>query len=42
MEVSLVTTSDPPTPHAHSLVGKNVRDGACVVEVSEDTGMTAV
>ncbi|XP_046859971.1 nuclear factor NF-kappa-B p100 subunit-like [Xenia sp. Carnegie-2017] len=41
VEVSLVTTSDPPTPHAHSLVGKNV-DGACVVEVSEDTGMTAV
>ena len=41
IEVTLVTVSDPPMPHAHSLVGKNVTDGACVVEVSPDCGMTA-
>ncbi|XP_028414852.1 nuclear factor NF-kappa-B p105 subunit-like [Dendronephthya gigantea] len=41
IEVTLVTVSDPPQPHAHSLVGKNVRDGACIVEVGPDCGMTA-
>lgn len=39
--VSLVTDTDPPMPHAHSIVGKNSVDGRCVVEISADTDMYA-
>ena len=39
--MTLVTVADPPMPHAHSLVGKNVNEGACVVEVGPECGMTA-
>lgn len=42
IEVTLVTASDPAKPHAHSLVGKNVIDGACIIEIGPETGMTAL
>ena len=39
--VSLVTDSDPPKPHAHSIVGKNANDGRCIVELGPETDMYA-
>jgi nuclear factor NF-kappa-B p105 subunit len=39
--VSLVTLDNPPRPHAHSLVGKNTRNGQCIVEVGPEQKMTA-
>ena len=39
--VSLVTETDPPTPHAHSIVGKNAQDGRCIVEIGQETDMYA-
>lgn len=39
--VSLVSDSDPPRPHAHSIVGKNASDGRCIVELGPETDMYA-
>ena len=39
--VSVVTDTDPPMPHAYSLVGQNARDGRCLVEVGVETEMYA-
>lgn len=39
--VSLVTDTDPPFPHAHSIVGKNTHDGRCIVEMGIETEMYA-
>ena len=39
--VSLVSETDPPTPHAHSIVGKNTEDGKCMVEIGPETDMYA-
>eukprot|EP00731_Ephydatia_muelleri_P012361 Em0006g1255a len=39
--VSLVSETDPPVPHAHSIVGKNTEDGKCMVEITPETDMYA-
>ncbi|XP_062517490.1 nuclear factor NF-kappa-B p105 subunit-like isoform X2 [Corticium candelabrum] len=39
--VSLVTLDNPPRPHAHSLVGKNTRNGQCIVELGPEQKMSA-
>jgi len=39
--VSLVTTDDPPMPHAHSLIGKNSNNGVVTVQIGPEQGMTA-
>ena len=39
--VSLVSDSDPPVPHAHSIVGKNTMDGRCIVEMGPESEMYA-
>lgn len=39
--VSLVTTSDPPMPHAHSLIGKAITNGMLTVQIGPEQGMTA-
>ncbi|KAL5499605.1 hypothetical protein EMCRGX_G011056 [Ephydatia muelleri] len=40
--VSLVSETDPPVPHAHSIVvGKNTEDGKCLVEITPETDMYA-
>jgi hypothetical protein len=39
--VSLVSDTDPPVPHAHSIVGKNTYDGRCIMEMGPETEMYA-
>jgi len=39
--ISLVTESDPPYPHAHSIVGKNTENGQCTVEIGPESDMCA-
>ena len=39
--VSLICCDDPLRPHAHSLVGRNVYSGQCVVEIGKDTAWRA-
>jgi hypothetical protein len=39
--VSLVSDTDPPVPHAHSIVGKNAVDGRCILEIGPETDMYA-
>ena len=40
MVVSLVTDEQVPRPHAHELIGKNCKNGTCVVEINR-SDMTA-
>uniref|UniRef100_S4RMI5 V-rel avian reticuloendotheliosis viral oncogene homolog n=1 Tax=Petromyzon marinus TaxID=7757 RepID=S4RMI5_PETMA len=37
IRVSLVTKSDPPKPHPHSLVGRDCRDGICEMDIGPDS-----
>ena len=39
--VSLISDTEPPIPHAHSIVGKNTHDGRCIVEMGAETEMYA-
>ena len=39
--VSLVTDEQVPRPHAHELVGKNCKNGICVVEMKGNSEMVA-
>ena len=39
--VSLVTDEQVPRPHAHELVGKNCKNGICVVEMKGNSEMIA-
>lgn len=39
--VSLVTSDEPPMPHAHSLIGKNSNNGVVIVQIGPEHGMTA-
>ena len=39
--VSLVSDTDPPVPHAHSIVGKNSQDGMCIMEIGLESDMYA-
>ena len=39
MRVSLVTKDNPPKPHPHSLVGKNCKNGVCIINLDESNDM---